>query len=47
MSTVSKFPTVDAMEQFAAMGVENGIKQAVGQAEAILAGDPSTTRGGM
>ena len=33
----SEFPTVEAMEQLAAMGMEEGLKQAVGQVDAILA----------
>ena len=37
MSIESEFPTVEAMEQLAAMGVEEGRTQAVGQIEAILA----------
>jgi hypothetical protein len=41
MSIESEFPTVDAMEQLAAMGMEEGLRQAVGQIDAILAGDPS------
>jgi hypothetical protein len=47
MSIESEFPTVEAMEQLAAMGVEEGLTQAVGQIDAILAEDPSTTRGGL
>ena len=37
MSIESEFPTVEAMEQLAAMGMEEGLKQAVGQIDAILA----------
>jgi hypothetical protein len=40
MSLESEFPTVEAMEQLAAMGMEEGLRQAVGQIDAILAEDP-------
>jgi uncharacterized protein YndB with AHSA1/START domain len=40
MSIVSESPTVEAMEQLIAMGMEEGMKQAVGQIDAILAEDP-------
>ncbi|HEY3726480.1 MAG TPA: SRPBCC domain-containing protein [Solirubrobacteraceae bacterium] len=36
MSIESEFPTVEAMEQLAAMGMEEGLTQAVGQLDAIL-----------
>jgi hypothetical protein len=36
MSIESEFPTVEAMEQLAAMGVEEGMTQAIGQIDAIL-----------
>jgi uncharacterized protein YndB with AHSA1/START domain len=39
MSIVSVFPTAEAMEQILAMGVEEGLKQAVGQIDGILAED--------
>jgi uncharacterized protein YndB with AHSA1/START domain len=40
MSIESEFPTVEAMEQvLTAMGTEEGMKQAVGQIDAILAED--------
>jgi uncharacterized protein YndB with AHSA1/START domain len=39
MSIASIFPNVQAMEQVLAMGMEEGIKQAVGQIDAILAED--------
>ena len=46
MSIQSRFPSTEAMEQGLAMGVEEGLKQAVGQIDAILAEDAtsSTTR---
>src|SRR5919106_953271 len=44
MSIESEFPTVEAMEQLAAMGAEEGLTQAVGQIDAILAEDPVARR---
>ncbi len=44
MSIESEFPTVEAMEQLAAMGMEEGLTQAVGQIDAILAEDPAEAR---
>ena len=40
MSIQSRFPSVEAMEQVLAMGMEEGITQAVGQIDAVLAEDP-------
>jgi uncharacterized protein YndB with AHSA1/START domain len=40
MSIESEFPTVEAMEQLAGMGMEEGLTQAVGQIDAILAEGP-------
>ena len=40
MSIESLFPSTEAMEQLLAMGQEEGMKQAVGQIDAILAEDP-------
>ena len=37
MSIESRFPSIEAMEQFLAMGMEPGLTQAVGQIDAILA----------
>jgi len=37
MSIESEFPTAEAMEQLLAMGMEEGMTQAVGQIDAILA----------
>lgn len=37
MSIESRFPSVEAMEQVLAMGMEEGLTQAVGQIDAILA----------
>ena len=37
MSIESIFPTAEAMEQILAMGMEDGLTQAVGQIDAILA----------
>ena len=39
MSIESHFPSVEAMEQVLAMGMEEGLTQAVGQIDAILAED--------
>ncbi len=39
MSIESVFPDAAAMEQLLAMGMEDGLTQAVGQIDAILAGD--------
>jgi uncharacterized protein YndB with AHSA1/START domain len=39
MSIENVFPTAEAMEQVLAMGQEEGMRQAVGQIDAILAGD--------
>ncbi len=39
MSIESAFPNTEAMEQVLAMGMEEGLKQAVGQIDAILAED--------
>jgi uncharacterized protein YndB with AHSA1/START domain len=46
MSIESLFPSTEAMEQVLALGAEEGLKQAVGQIDAILAEDgvSSTTR---
>ena len=46
MSIESEFPTVEAMEQLAGMGMEEGLTQAVGQIDAILAEDPAEAGGG-
>ena len=40
MSIESLFPSTEAMEQLLAMGQEEGLKQAVGQIDAILAEQP-------
>jgi uncharacterized protein YndB with AHSA1/START domain len=40
MSIESEFPTIEAMEQLAAMGTEEGMTLAVGQIDAILAEGP-------
>jgi uncharacterized protein YndB with AHSA1/START domain len=44
MSIESVFPSREAMEQVLAMGMEEGITQAVGQIDAILAEDQSDGR---
>jgi uncharacterized protein YndB with AHSA1/START domain len=43
MSIASIFPDTAAMEQILAMGMEEGLKQAVGQIDAILAEDAVRT----
>ena len=45
MSIESHFPSTEAMEQVLAMGMEEGLTQAVGQIDAILAEDAITTGG--
>ena len=39
MSIESLFPSTEAMEQILAMGMEEGLREAVGQIDAILAAD--------
>jgi uncharacterized protein YndB with AHSA1/START domain len=43
MAIESIFPSTEAMEQVLAMGMEEGLTQAVGQIDAILAEDPVRT----
>jgi hypothetical protein len=45
MSIESRFPSTEAMEQVLAMGMEEGLTQAVGQIDAILAEDTVTSGG--
>jgi uncharacterized protein YndB with AHSA1/START domain len=40
MSIETEFPSTEAMEQVLAMGMEQGLTQAIGQIDAILAGAP-------
>ena len=40
MSIESTFPSAEAMEQILGMGMEEGLKQAIGQIDAILAEQP-------
>jgi uncharacterized protein YndB with AHSA1/START domain len=44
MSIDNVFPSAEAMEQLLAMGQEEGMKQAIGQIDAILAEDPVAGR---
>jgi uncharacterized protein YndB with AHSA1/START domain len=44
MSITSVFATIEAMEKVLAMGAEEGLTQAVGQIDAILAEDAMATR---
>lgn len=49
MAIVSTFPSTEAMEKLLAMGMEQGLQEAMGQIDAILAKDattPAPTRGG-
>ena len=39
MSFRSEFPSAEAMEQILGFGMEEGLTQAIGQIDAILAGD--------
>jgi uncharacterized protein YndB with AHSA1/START domain len=41
MSIENRFPSTEAMEQVLAMGMEEGMKQALGQIDAILAEGPA------
>jgi len=43
MSIVSTFPSAEAMEMLLAMGMEEGLTQAMGQIDAILAEDVAVT----
>jgi uncharacterized protein YndB with AHSA1/START domain len=43
MKLESQFPTLEAMEQLAAMGMEQGLTEAVGQIDAILAEEAVAT----
>ncbi len=45
MSIESRFPSTEAMEQLIAMGQEQGLTEAVGQIDAILAEDAVAARG--
>ena len=42
MTMTSRFPSLEAMEQMSAMGMEEGLRQAMGQIDDILAGAPAT-----
>jgi uncharacterized protein YndB with AHSA1/START domain len=44
MSIESRFPSTEAMEQVLAMGMEEGLTQAIGQIDAILSEDAVSTR---
>ena len=46
MSIESVFPDAAAMEQVLAMGMEQGLREAVGQIDAILAGDAAASTAG-
>jgi uncharacterized protein YndB with AHSA1/START domain len=40
MTMVTRFPSLEAMEQLIGMGLEEGLQQAMGQIDAVLAGAP-------
>jgi hypothetical protein len=42
MTIATHFPSLEAMEQLIAMGMEEGLQQAMGQIDAILAGAPAS-----
>jgi len=42
ITIVTRFPSLEAMEQLVAMGMEEGLQQALGQIDAILAGATAT-----
>jgi hypothetical protein len=44
MAIHASFPSTEAMEQILAMGMEQGIREAVGQIDAILAEDAAAIR---
>ena len=44
MSIENEFPSVEAIEQLAVMGTEEGLTQALGQIDAILAEERDQTR---
>jgi hypothetical protein len=43
MSIESRYPSTQAMEQYLAMGMEEGLTEAVGQIDGILAEDAVRT----
>jgi uncharacterized protein YndB with AHSA1/START domain len=42
MTIATRFPSIEAMEQLIGMGMEEGLQQAMGQIDAILAGAPAS-----
>lgn len=42
MTIQSRFPSLDAMEQLLAMGMEEGLQEAMGQIDGVLAGAPTS-----
>ena len=44
MTTVTTFPSLQALEELLKMGMEEGLKAAMGQIDAVLAGNPQTRR---
>ncbi|MGZ8741313.1 MAG: SRPBCC family protein [Nocardioides sp.] len=41
MTVASRFPSLEAMEQLITMGMEEGMKESMGQIDAVLAGAPA------
>ena len=41
MTVASRFPSLEAMEQLIGMGIEEGLKESMGQIDAVLAGAPA------
>jgi uncharacterized protein YndB with AHSA1/START domain len=41
MTMSTRFPSLEAMEQLLGMGMEEGLQQAMGQIDALLAADPA------
>ena len=44
MTTVTHFPSAEALEQLLGMGMEEGMKAAMGQIDAVLAENPQTRK---
>lgn len=44
MTIASRFPSLEAMDQLLAMGMEEGLQEALGQIDAILEDTPAPTR---
>jgi uncharacterized protein YndB with AHSA1/START domain len=42
MTMTTRFPSLEAMEKLIGMGMEEGLQQAMGQIDAVLAGVPAS-----